>query len=62
MRKKVIRCSLNPKSIEKAMQEIKEYKQEIIRKTELLRQRVAERISETASQGFGSAVDRKSVV
>ena len=55
MRKKVIRCSLNPKSIEKAMQEIEEYKREIIRKTELLRQRVAERISETASQGFGSA-------
>lgn len=56
MRNKLIRCSLNPKSIEKAMQEIKEYKQEIIRKTELLGQRVAERISETASQGFGSAV------
>lgn len=29
MRKKVIRCSLNPKSIEKAMRGIEEYKQEM---------------------------------
>lgn len=56
MGKKVIRCSLDPKSIEKAISEIREYKAEIVRKTDLLRRTVAEKIAEDARGGFASAV------
>lgn len=56
MGKKVIRCSLDPKSIERAISEIREYKAEIVRKTNLLRKTVAERIAEDARGGFASAV------
>lgn len=56
MGKKVIRCSLGPESIEKAISEIREYKAEIVRKTDLLRRTVAEKIAEDARGGFASAV------
>lgn len=56
MGKKVIRCSLDPKSIERAISEIREYKAEIVRKTDLLRRTVAEKIAEDARGGFASAV------
>lgn len=56
MGKKVISFSLDSKSINEAIREIEDYKQEIKRKTVRLRERIAEYIAETASQGFGSAV------
>lgn len=56
MGKKVISFSLDSKSIGNAIREIDEYKQEVKCKTERLQERVTERIAETASQGFGSAV------
>ena len=56
MAKKVIRFSLDPSSIDKAMREIKHYQAEIKRKTETLRERVATLIAWKASQGFSSAL------
>ena len=58
MDNKVISVSLSESGIEKAIQELLAYKQEIIRKTELLRQKVAARLADEARSGFnGSIVD-----
>lgn len=58
MGNKVISVSLSESGIEKAIQELLAYKQEIIRKTELLRQKVAARLADEARSGFnGSIVD-----
>lgn len=56
MSKRVVRFTLDAKSINKAIKEIEEYKQEVLRKTNELRKRVAERIAEDASSGFASAI------
>ena len=56
MGKKVIRISLSEKDIDRAIKELEQYKQEIIRKTELLRTKVAERIANLAQSGFNGAV------
>ena len=56
MGKKVIRISLSEKDINKAIKELEQYTREIIRKTELLRVKVAERIANLAQSGFNSAV------
>ena len=56
MGKKVIRISLSEKDINRAIKELEQYKREIIRKTELLRTRIAERIANLAQSGFNGAV------
>lgn len=56
MGKKVIRISLSEKDIDRAIKELEQYKREIIRKTELLRTKVAERIVNLAQSGFNGAV------
>lgn len=56
MGKKVIRISLSEKDIDRAIKELEQYKREIIRKTELLRTRIAERIANLAQSGFNGAV------
>ena len=56
MRRKIIRISLSEKEIDRAIKEIEQYKREIIRKTELLRTKVAERIANLAQSGFNGAV------
>ncbi len=56
MGKKVIRISLSEKDIDRAIKELEQYKREIIRKTELLRTKVAERIANLAQSGFNGAV------
>lgn len=56
MRRKVIRISLSEKEIDRAIKELEQYKREIIRKTELLRTKVAERIANLAQSGFNGAV------
>lgn len=56
MGKKVIRISLSEQDIDRAIRELEQYKQEIIRKTGLLRQRVAKRISVLAQSGFNGAI------
>lgn len=56
MGKKIIRYSLDPHSIDKAIKEIEQYKRETIRKMDLLRRLVTERIAEQARSGFASAI------
>ena len=56
MGKKVIRISLSEKDIDRAIKELEQYKREIIRKTELLRKKIAERIGTLAQSGFNGAV------
>lgn len=56
MGKKVIRIRLSEKDIDRAIKELEQYKREIIRKTELLRKKIAERIGTLAQSGFNGAV------
>lgn len=56
MGKKVIRFGLSAREIDKAIRELEQYKQDIIRKTDLLRERVAERLAELSQDGFAGAV------
>lgn len=56
MGKKIIRFGLSARDINKAMRELEQYKQDIIRKTDLLRERVAERLAELSRDGFTGAV------
>ena len=51
-----IKIELSVGGIDRAMQELEAYKQEIIRKTELLREKVAERLAEEARNGFNGAI------
>ena len=56
MGKHVISLSLSENGIDKAIRELEAYKQDLIRKTEILRQRIAERIKEEAENGFNGAI------
>ena len=56
MGNKVITLSLSEGGIDKALQELQVYKQEIIRKTEILRQSVAARLADEANSGFSGAI------
>ncbi len=55
MSKTVIKCTLDPQDIDRAIKELKQYKREFLKKVEIYRKRVAEEIAEIASLGFGSA-------
>lgn len=56
MGKRVISFGLSVKDIDRAMKELADYKQDILKKTELLRERVAERLCAEAQSGFNGAV------
>lgn len=56
MGKKVITFKLSEHDIDRAIKELADYKQDILKKTELLRQKVAERLADEARQGFNGAV------
>ena len=56
MGRRVIRFSLSESEIDRAIRELNAYKQDLIRKAELLRQRVAEMISNEAQKGFNGAI------
>lgn len=56
MGKKVIRCRLSPRDIDDAIKELEKYKREIIRRTDLLREKVAEKLAELSKNGFAGAV------
>ncbi len=56
MRKTVIRFELSEREIGTAIKELRQYKQELIRKTDLLREKVADRIAELTQSGFNGAV------
>ena len=58
MGNKVITINLKTQDIDEAIKEVEAYKAEIARKTNLLAERIAKRISENAQSGFnGSIVD-----
>jgi len=56
MKKTVISFGLSEREIGKAIKELEQYKKELIRKTALLREKVANRIAELAQSGFNGAV------
>lgn len=56
MGKKVISFGLSESEINRAIKELAEYKQEILRKTELLREKVAQRLADEARSGFSGAI------
>lgn len=56
MKKTVIRFGLSEKEIDRAIKELERYKQELIRKTALLREKVADRIANLSRSGFAGAV------
>lgn len=56
MAKKKISFGLSESEIDRAIKELREYRLEIEKKTDRLRQRIAEEIANTADVGFGSAV------
>lgn len=56
MAKKVIKFSLNEKSIAKAIREIEKYKIEFQKKVDTYRKRIAEEIAVNASLNFGSSI------
>ena len=56
MGKTVIQFGLSLKEINRAIKEVEKYKKDIIRKTEILRERVAERLGELAQLGFNGAI------
>lgn len=56
MGRKVISFGLSTSEINRAMKELADYKQEILQKTELLREKVAERLADEAKNGFSGAV------
>lgn len=56
MGRKVISFGLSVSEINRALRELEQYKREIVRKTELLRKRVAERLEDEVNSGFAAAV------
>lgn len=56
MGKKVISFGLSTNEINRAMKELDKYKQDILKKAELLREKVAERLADEAQKGFSGAV------
>lgn len=56
MKKTVISFGLSEREISKAIKELERYKQELIRKTALLRDKVADRIAELSQSGFNGAI------
>ena len=53
---RTITFTLDPKSISRAIREVKDYAQEVEEKTKRLREMVAERIAWSASNGFRTAI------
>lgn len=56
MSKKIISFALDTKSIDKAISELNRFRRDLNRKTDLLRNKIAERLAEQAQQGFRGAI------
>lgn len=56
MGKKIITFGLSEQSIEGAIKELERYKQDILKKTELLREKVADKLADEAQKGFNGAI------
>lgn len=54
--KRVIKFGISEQDINRAIKELDDYKREIQRKTELLREKVAKRLADEAKKGFNGAV------
>lgn len=56
MGKRVISFGLSSSDIDRAIKELADYKQDILKKTDLLREKVAQRLADEAEKGFNGAV------
>lgn len=56
MSSRVIRFKLSESEIDEAIKQLTEYRQEIVKKTELLREKVAERLRDEVRMGFDGAI------
>ena len=56
MSRKAISFGLSEQELDRAIRELEQYKQYIIRKTELLRKKIAEKLAEEAQSGFTGAI------
>ncbi len=56
MGKKKISCGLSESEINRAIRELEQYKREFMKKVELLREKVAQRLADEARTGFSGAV------
>lgn len=56
MSKHTIKCTLSSKSIDKAIQEVRAYEKDFLKKVDIFRKRFAERIAEEAQAGFNSSI------
>lgn len=56
MKKTVISFGLSEREIDKAIKQLEQYMQDVIQKTAILREKVAERIENLARSGFAGAV------
>lgn len=56
MSKRKISFSLSESEIDRAIKELEQYKKELADKTEMFRQRVAEKVKELAQNGFNGAI------
>ena len=56
MSKKIITISLDSDSIDKAIKDLEQYKNDIVQKTNILRKRVADHIANVAQSGFNGAI------
>ena len=56
MGKTVIKFGLSSKEIDRAIKEVEQYKRDLISKTNLLRERIAERIADNTQSGFSGAI------
>lgn len=56
MAKRVISFGLSSSDIDGAIKELADYKQDILKKTDLLREKVAQRLADEAEKGFNGAV------
>ena len=61
MAKKLIKVSLSEREIDKALAELERYQQDIVRKTEILRERVAEKIADLSHSGFSGLLTQLTV-
>lgn len=56
MSRKVIQIGLSEQEVDRAIRELAEYKRDFLRKVDILRERIAERIASEAQTGFNGAV------
>lgn len=56
MSRRIIKAGLSEQEVDRAIREVAEYKRNFLRKVDLLREKIAERIANEAQTGFNGAV------